>query len=201
MITQKEQGSAHVIIIIIALLVIVGLVGVLFWQNVINKKDETSNKKVAVTSDTSKASSSPKLAPEPSVDPIVDAKAGVAKAMNTDQYAGLESYMASSVESILGHSDANALKAGPSETVKSLYQHFVDYATWNRQQHITKWTFADVKDITNEKLKKQIAGAPSYYENTYIGIGEGSPDDGLVAFRFNDQGKVTYIFYDMVLGY
>ena len=38
--TQKQSGSAHVIIIVVLALVIAGLLGFVFWQNFIVKKDD-----------------------------------------------------------------------------------------------------------------------------------------------------------------
>lgn len=51
---QKEQGSAHVIIIVVLIVAVLGLLGFVFWQNFIAKKDTPK----ADTASTSTASTS-----------------------------------------------------------------------------------------------------------------------------------------------
>jgi cytoskeletal protein RodZ len=194
-----QHGSLHIVIITAVTVVIVGAVGFLFWNNVIQKTDETNNTQT-VNSQSTQVSTLPSPEIEQTSDPIKLSKTEISKAMNSSAFVGLDAQMASSVERYLSHSDAGSTKASPEETVKVLRQFPADYAESNRQSLVTKWTFYDVKDVPDEKFKKQAANN-KYFDNTYVGIGEGAADDLFVAYRFNEQGKINYVFYGAVLGF
>lgn len=51
---SKQQGSVHVAIIIILILAILGLLGYVFWQNFINKKEDLSNQTSSTSAETTK---------------------------------------------------------------------------------------------------------------------------------------------------
>lgn len=60
--SNKQSGSAHVIVIIILVIAILGLLGFVFWQNFIEKKNTVVNN-TSPTTTTTKAASSPSPAP------------------------------------------------------------------------------------------------------------------------------------------
>jgi len=199
---QQEQGSAHIIVISLLSLIIIGLVGFLFWQNVINKPGESTDNQAVVAESAQGAEASSETEGESAATSLVDTKKGIAVAMNADQFKGLENYMAPTVERLISHTDAGIMKAGPSDTVKSLYEYFATYdVDSNNQPRVKKWTtFANVTDITDEKFKKQATGS-QYYNGTYVAIADGAGDDIFVAFRFDNEGKINYVFQGSVLGF
>ena len=199
---SNQQGSAHVILISVLVLVILGLVGVLFWQNVIDNPSGNTNNDAVAKDEQQETKDETAESPEPSVSPLVATKAGIGEAMNTPDYDGLADLMVNSVDSAISHSDGIFTDQKPEVVVKALNQYFKDYASNNNTSSVTKWTFNEFKKIDNKKLKTQAEQTTFFdFNGSYVGVGESSPDDAFVAFRLNSQGKITYVFYGYILGY
>lgn len=60
---NSQTGSAHAIIIVILVLVLIGSLGFIFWQNFIQKKTETIAKNTTPSTSTSKSTSANKTTP------------------------------------------------------------------------------------------------------------------------------------------
>lgn len=190
---QKQSGSAHIIIIAVVGVAIVGAVGVLFWQNFVNNK--TDNDKAAVVTD-SESTKKQTTSPIPSTDPVAATKSGISKAMNTDTYAGLNDYMAASVDSAVSMSDGVFNDISGEETTKALNKYFIDYASWNNRTRVTEWKTEDFDSTTNAKLKNMAAQTTFFdFKGSYVATGTGSNDDKFAAFRLDDKGKIVYVFY------
>lgn len=195
---QKQQGSVQVIIIGVLLVAIIGLLGVLFWQNIVTKKPADTKLSGANTTSDVRTTASP----TPSVDPVSNAKAGIARAMSTDNFSGLGDYMAPSITIALSNSDAPTGPTSGNKVAGELSQYYADYATNNKQPRITTWTSANFEDTDNALLKKQAASNTFFdFKGSYVSIGKGTSTDAFVAFRLNDQGKATYVYYGMIYGY
>ncbi len=204
---SKQRGDVQVVVFATLTLVVLALIGVLFWQNFI-VKPESDNSRAAVTENTESIESaksttdSTALTPTPSVNLVAEAKSGISESMNRSDFSGLEKYLAPTVEMAISHTDSGVLRLSGKEAVATFHKYFRDYANSNKQPVVTEWTLADFKDITNKKLKDQAAASKFFdFSGTYVGIGKGSTDDAFAAFRLNDEGKITYIFYGFIYGY
>lgn len=191
--SQRQSGSAHIIIIAVVGVIIAGTVGVLFWQNFVNNKTDSDNGAVATDSESTEQQT---VSPVPSTDPIIAAKLGIGKAMNTDTYADLDDYMASTIDSAVANSDGIFDDISGQETTKAINKYFIDYASWNKQARVMEWKTEDFDTTNNAKLKNMAAQTAFFdFKGSYVATGTGSNDDKFVAFRLDDKGKIVYVFY------
>lgn len=190
---QTEKGSAHVVLVAVLVLIIIGLIGILFWQNVMNKESATSDTQSSAKTETTQQ-------PTTAVDPIVATKVGIEQSLNTEGYAGLSNYMAAAVDSAIANSDGIFNDKTPDETTKSLDTYFTDYASWNKQTKVSEWKTEEFNVTNNTKLKNFAAQTTFFdFKGTYVAVGAGSNDDKFMAFHIDDQGKITYVFYGSML--
>lgn len=197
---HKQQGSTHVVIIVLMALVIIGLIAVLFWQNFIAEPSVENSQRMAATANNEQSDT--KQAIPPRADAIENAKAGISKAMNTEGYEGLERYMAESVDSAISNSDGIFSDETGAKVAKDIHKYFINYAKWNNKPQVTEWSFADFEDTDNEKLKQQATQTTFFdFKGSYVGIANGQGEDMFVAYRLNEQGKITYAFYGAVSGF
>ena len=194
---QKQQGSTHVIIVAVLSVAIIGLIGVLFWQNIINKKVDAD--KQSTTTD-SKTTPAPSTIPTSIVDSVTEAKTTIGQVMNLPGYEGLEHYMAASVDSAIAHSDGVYHGESGAVVTSRLDKYFKDFATSNKTTPVTTWKFEEFDKTTNAQLKKEAANTTFFdFKGTYVGVGEGANSNLFVAYRINGDGKITYVFYGPML--
>lgn len=175
--------------------VIAGLIGTLFWQNIILKKSDSQGDASSKV-DTGTKKENPSTAP----DPVAEAKIGISKALNTDTYSDLKNYTASSVDSAIAYSDGINNGITGEKLASNIHQYFIDFAKNNMRDPVTGWKLEDFDTTTNDTLKKTAADTTSFdFKGAYVAIGNAPADNLFVAFRLNAQGKITHAFYGTML--
>ncbi len=191
--TRNQSGSAHVVIIIILVVALLGTLGFVFWQNFLAPKDDKVTEQVT-TQETTEA----EITPE--VDKIAASKSEIAASMNNN-YKGLSAHMISPIGGSIANSDG-IFRDKTSDELVALIQDY--FGTSNPDLAVsTSWTFVDYKNLTNDKLTNQFkqSGFPDY-ATSYIGtakIKDGS--DVFVAYTLNEDGLITYAFWGLVSGF
>lgn len=183
----KEQGSAHVVVIVVLVAAVLGLLGFVFWQNFLMPKDDTT---VGQTVTQEEAEEDVAVPEAPAV-PV--SKTQISAAMNSD-YKNLSANMISPIDGAISNSDG-FFQGKTSEELSTLIG---DYFAG-----ITGWTFTDYKDLNNEKLTAQLkASSFTDYATSYIGTASSpSRGDVFIAFTLNDQGLITYAFWGGITGF
>lgn len=72
--TQKENGSAHAIVIVILILVIIGILGFVFWKNFLDKKSTVTKTNTSIVSKPISKSIIKSATTQPAVDSTADWK-------------------------------------------------------------------------------------------------------------------------------
>lgn len=192
---KNEQGSAHVILVAVLILIITGLLGLVFWQNFIGNTATTKDQSLSSGASKQQETTSPSI-----VAPAEATKTGIRQSMNTGSYAGLDSYMATTVDSAIAYSDGIFTDKSGKETVVALDSYFTDYAVWNKETKVVEWKTEDFDTTSNERLKEMAAETTFFdFKGTYVAVGTGVHADKFVAFRLDDAGKITYVFYGSML--
>lgn len=182
----SEKGSTHIIIVVVVIILVIGVIGFVFLQNFINKKDTSTEQTTTKTDET------------PVVDKVAQAKLGITAAMKALQYRGLTAYMTEKLDGAIAYSDGIFAGKTSQEMTDLIYDYF---HSSNPEVFSTvgTWTFADFKDVTDEKLVATAKDSTFFdFKDSYVGLAHGTDVDIFVAYKLNGDGLITYAFFGLL---
>lgn len=195
---NRQKGSAHVIIVSILVIALIGALGFIFWQNFIYNKPAQEKDTSAKKADTDKPKTQQRQLS--SAEKIDATKNKINNAMNSDSYNGLADLMTNPVDGAISHSDGIFNDVSPATMTRQVYQ----YTSPSDNSYHYSWEFSDFSNVQNSELKKQAANTTFFdFTNSYVAVGissSASHGDMFVAFDINKEGKITYVFYGLILG-
>jgi len=188
--TRNQSGSAHVVIIIILVVALLGTLGFVLWQNFLAPKDDKVTEQV-----TTQETTETEITPE--VDKTATTKSEIAASMNNN-YEGLSAHMISPIGGSIANSDG-IFRDKTSDELVALIQDY--FGTSNPDLAVsTDWTFADYKDLNNDALTNLFKQSTfTDYATSYVGLAKIKSGDGIfVAYTLNKDGLITYAFWGLV---
>lgn len=146
---QKQDGSAHIVAIVILIIALVGTLGFVFWQNFLNKKDSADN--VAQTDNSSKESTSEVTTKTFTVDSIT--------------FDTLKSWSKEGESPIPSNDLIGSVKLLPGEKLRTIYGDGSEYF------YVTVAAYRNSENLTPQEWLTHDAGNP------YGGLGVATTDD------------------------
>lgn len=135
---QKQNGSAHVVIIVILVIALVGTLGFVFWQNSVNKKDSVDN---AAQTDNSTEKSTPEI---------------ITKTFTIDSvtFDTPKSWSKEGESPIPSNDLIGSVKLLPGEKLRTIYGDGTEYF------YVTVSTYRNSKNLTPQEWLTNDAGNP-----------------------------------------
>lgn len=135
---QKRDGSAHVVIIVVLVIALVGMLGFVFWQNIVNKKDSIDN---ATQTENSSKKSTPEVTTRTfTIDPIT---------FDTPKSWSEEGEISVPSNDLIG-----SIKLLPGEKLRTVYGDGTEYF------YVTVATYRNSKNLTPQEWLTNDAGNP-----------------------------------------